>query len=251
MDRKFQNSYASHNAIHRWNPFNRMLRNRVANTLSSDPGTKALFTSPVLDQGQLDRCTAYCMCALRAAVTGQACDTAQYWADEMAYENEPSGVDARTAAAASIDPGWKNMATGLYERADAVLWIYPNGGMDMFDSMNAAMMRYQSPCAVGFEWYSDWETTTGGVLGTDKPTIPLGGHLTMFCGPKGEDLVNQNSWGRQAPGSDQGFYYFPRSVINSYVEGYPCFIPFTSDDRVVKILGAMSSALVRIADLLN
>jgi hypothetical protein len=199
------------------------------------------------------------MCALRAAITGKVYDTDQYWTDEMAYENDPDGVDAQTAASVAVDPGWKiktgEVTNGIRETADAILWIYPNNGKDMKDSMNAAIIQFQSPCAVGFIWYSSWNNTVNGIVPEGTPLNALGGHLTMFGGDNlafGADIEdNQGSWGVDAPGSVQGHYGFPRSIINGYVEGYPCFIPFNSNNALTKWLGTMSAYWVRMADLLN
>ena len=263
--RKFNFKISRHGRLHRVNPFNLLFHSHFRRKLAVSGNARSLFTSPILDQGATEECSAYQACAERAAITGKVYDPQAYWQAECDYlhDQNPDGVDLKTALSVSVDPGYTEMGnTTPSEQATAWIYIYPNNGMDLYDSIQEAITLYQRPVAIGVEWYSDWEEGQNGIVPDSRDTV-LGGHDTMLCGkvvntivgnlpfPVDTDrMANQNSWGVNAPSSDSGFYYFSRTQINNWFTGYGCAVRIDSTDMMTKILGKLSALYVKVIDLI-
>lgn len=266
-NRKFEHKLRKQTFLHRKNPFNAMMKNRLANTLSAPVNPKTLFTSTPLDQGSTEYCAENEACAEQTAVDNIVYDVNKFLAAVCQFLNiDPSqynGVDMKTVMAASINPGLTpEGASAPTVQASAILWITPQHGMDLYDTIQAYITQYQRPVGFGVLWMNDWDSQSQGLV-NDNYSSPLGGHCTMACGkvksgefngiafPEADRMVNQNSWGAQAPGSINGYYLFPREVVNAHWGEYGAAIKIFSTDRTVIILGKLSMLYVRLIDLMS
>ena len=236
------------------------------NTLGSQVDSKVIFTSPILDQGSSNTCTRFESCGSRSAVTGRIYDTDAYGRAEGQYldQSDPQGVDMQTAMNVGVDPGWTIKGQSIpTDTCAAILWLYAGSKYDLYDTIQNAIVQYQRPVDAGLEWYLDWESGTYGICPATANT-PLGPHCTMYNGkvtrpinpeapafPESDRMANQGSWGILGPGSDAGFYYHTRAMINQYGAPYGCCVRIDSSDNVVKILGKLSAKYVQLIDLLR
>ena len=244
-----------------------MLINRLRNTLKAPENLKTLFTSPVLDQGETEYCGENEACAEQTAVDNIVYDVLKFLDGVLGYlritADEYTGTDLKTLMAASIDPGWTPQGQDAPTiHASACLWIYPENGMDLYDTIQYYITQYQRPVGFGVLWYNDWEAQTQGLVSSDIPQNPLGNHCSIWCGkvpagyqgvnfPEPDRMLNQNSWGVNAPGSLNGFYLFPRKIVNQYCNSFGTAVRIFSNDRVVNLLGKLSMLYMRLIDLIT
>ena len=267
MKRNFGLKLHKHGFWHRANPFNAMMKARLRNTLGVATATKTLFTSPVLDQGPTMTCAEHEACAEQAAIDGIAYDVQQFLAAVCGFLNilpsQYSGTDMKTVMAASISPGLTPVGqTKPTVQASAVMWITPENGMDLYDTLQTYIDLYQRPLGFGVMWMNDWEGGQNGVVPSSLPESSLGSHCTMWCGkvrsgeflgvtfPEPDRMLNQNSWGVNAPGSARGYYLFPRNIVNMCTGSYGCAVKVFSTDATVILLGKLSMLYVKVIDLI-
>jgi hypothetical protein len=249
---KFKKTPKKQNWLHRINPFNAMLKNRLANTLGQAVGSQMDFTSPVLNQGETEDCAIYCPAATAAAITGKIYDIQSILNSVLSYMNiQPSsytGTDLGTSMYAGVNPGYK-ATDGSVFTYDTIIWILPENGQGLAETMNQYILQYQRPANVSGVWYQEMFNTNNGVVPAGGTTL-LGGHDMMFCGKTPDAyLDNQGSWGVDAEGSVEGHYKFSDEVFDSYYTGYKVGIGINTNDPVVKVLGQLSAALTKLADL--
>ena len=267
MKRNFGLKLHKHGFWHRANPFNAMMKVRLRNTLGVATATKTLFTSPVLDQGPTMTCAEHEACAEQAAIDGIAYDVQQFLAAVCGFLNilpsQYNGTDMKTVMAAAINPGLTPVGqTKPTVQASAVMWITPENGMDLYDTLQTYIDLYQRPLGFGVMWMNDWEGGQNGVVPSSLPESSLGSHCTMWCGkvrsgeflgvtfPEPDRMLNQNSWGVNAPGSARGYYLFPRNIVNMYTGSYGCAVKVFSTDATVILLGKLSMLYVKVIDLI-
>lgn len=127
-----------------------------------------------------------------------------------------------------------------------------DGTYDDFDNIRSALsMHRQERRAVlfGLVWHPEWTEAREGVIPDEMPTSGGEGHAMAIVGQKriggAYYLVFQQSWGPTA--GDQGFYYFPRDVVNKACKlGYGKFT-FSRTDKS----GMVGSAIDFVKALLG
>jgi hypothetical protein len=266
--RSFSLKGRKHGWFHRINPFNALLKRHLAKNLGAPEPLQAPIISTVLNQGSTEFCGEYEACAEQTAVDNIVYDVPQFLNAVCAYLGIPlslyTGSDVHTLFAASIDPGLTPQGqTTPTVKATAVIWIHPESGMDLYDTIQSYVENYRRPVAFGTTWYADWDTNVNGLVPSGAPTSQTGGHCSMLNGkvvsgafqgvtfPEPDRMVNQNSWGTDAPGSVNGFYLFPRDVVNDYLCLYGAGMRIFSNDQTVKLLGQLSMYYVKLIDLLH
>ena len=104
-----------------------------------------------------------------------------------------------------------------------------DGGGDNFDNIRSVLWQNKADhrgVEFGVMWRPEWTNVPFGVIPNANYTTPEGGgHALKIVGQK---VINgvpylkvQNSWGTSY--GDNGFYYFPRSVINLEVRQFGAF----------------------------
>ncbi len=134
---------------------------------------------------------------------------------------------------------WQNYPTALDNVAmvqkDASFFVVDGTG-DVFDNMRSTMWIHRQErrgISLGLFWHNAWTYVKDGIIPDDMPNdADGGGHNMAIVGQKTINgklyLVAQQTWGDNA--GDNGFYYFPRSIINAiYHEGYGVYTVSNSD----------------------
>lgn len=249
---KFKNSYKKAGFFHSHNPFNAMLKNRLANTLGLSSTQEKTFTSPVLDQGETEECAIYCNAGTAAAITGKVYNIPDILNAILSYMNIPAssyeGTDLQTAMYAGVNPGF-TANDGSSFTYDAIIWITPENGLGFCETINQYIQQYQRPANLAGVWFNEWFGSVNGLITLGATNIE-GGHDMMLCGIGTDGMMdNQGSWGI-ASGSISGHYRFSPQVFDSYFTGYKVGIGIHTTDRVTKLLGQLSAAWVKLSDLL-
>ncbi len=216
-----------------------------------------LFVSPVLDQGEVDECTAYSSVAARwNEINNTNFDPSAFWDDELAFSGQStnnSGFDIEVPAATAIEKGFVAMGQPLHSsKPSAYFWISNNNGLDLFDSCRQAMMANKYPLIGGVTWMSEWVGVAGGVI-SDRGTTALGGHCIKIAGWTTANgvlyMVLQNSWGPIK--GVNGLYYMTRDIFNQSFNGYGIFQWSDSQNLEIKTLGLINALWQNIKTLLK
>lgn len=214
-----------------------------------------LFLSPILSQGNTEHCSAYGAVAIRDSMKQKIYDPEAQWQEELEMGATESGSDVQTTMATGCEKGFVILATTeRVDNASCYLWVYKNNGQDLFDSARRALQDAGCPLGTGTLWKNEWDASIGGMIETPGATT-LGGHFVKLAGFKQINsipyIVVQNSWGLDAPGSDNGLYYFPRDVFNQCFNEFG--ISYWSDDPTLKIkkMGLLLSLYINLLNWLK
>ena len=251
---KFKPIPKKHTWFHKINPFNKMLRNHLNATLRAPASTVATYTSPVLDQGDTEECAIYANAATLATIKGKPFSIQTILTAVLSYMNIPAssyeGTDLQTAMFAMVNPG-ASATDGTTYAYTAILWIYPQSGESFCEAINDDIQQYQRPANLAGTWFNEFDGSVNGVITTGAKNI-LGGHDMLLAGINSNGfMVNQGSWGVDAPGSVNGFYFFSPQVFDSYYTGYKCGIGIDSTNPTVVLLGKLSSFYVKLIDIIT
>lgn len=265
MDRQFGNVKLKKKSwLHLKDPFQAMLRNRLNNTLGVSSIAKNLFTPYFfLNQATQNICSEDGSYTIRNASTGQSYVPGDYIAKEQAFTNDPAttSFDAATVMNTAVVSGFKQ-ANGIIDKPAAVLWIKPNNGMDLYDSIQAAINQAQSAAGCAAEWFIDWEGSRLGIVPFSANNA-LGGHWFCVCGkvnatinskvifPESDRMAVANTWGTDAPGSDGGYYYFSRQEVNAWLGNLGIGVWIYSNDKTINVLGQISALYTKILTLIG
>lgn len=240
-----------------WNHKNNYVAHSLGLGVPSTTIPDFSFVTDVLYQGEIDDCTANNACATRQSMKGTAYDPLQYWQAELAFLNNPKadGCDMKTQMAVGVKVGFVPLQRTIpQDTCSAYFQVVPNNGLDMFDAIISTMYQNNVPAPVGLPWYSSWNGGNSGTVPFSSVSL-LGGHSVKIAGKKTvngvEKLIVQNSWGVNAPGSDNGLYYFDRITVNQYFNTYGCYIWSDSQNTEIKTLGLIQALYQNIIDILG
>lgn len=214
----------------------------------------------ILNQLDLDFCTAFATTTLQHAIWGQKFDPLYQMTKikQIRGEYKQWGASLRDAMKAAIVYGslpidrapythngsigdkdrdfvanWKNYPTALdviAKKGSDLSFFTIDGTMDAFDNIRSALWIHRTErrgVSFGLFWHGEWDHVKDGIIPDVMPvTIIGGGHNIAIIGQKTIGgriyLVLQQSWGPES--GDRGFFYFPRSIINqAYAQGYGAF----------------------------
>lgn len=253
--------------LHRLDPFQAFLRNRLNNTLGVDTAAKALFLpSALLNQGSENICSEDGSYTIMNTKTGASYVPGDYIAKEQSFtgNNQTTAFDAATVMQTAVLSGFKRQ-DGTVDQPAATLWIKPNNGMDLYDSIQAAINQAQIAGGCAAMWMLDWDGGANGIV-PDAANNTLGGHWFTVSGktpktiatgiafPEPDRMAVPNTWGntpQTAPGSDSGYYYFNRQEVNAWFGNMGIGIWIFSTDRTIQILGRMSALYAKILTLMG
>ena len=249
---------------------------------SGDTITIPARTPKILNQTDLDFCTAFSTAELQYALFGNSFDPLYQMAKikQIRGEYKQQGANLRDAAKSIIAFGslpaisapythdgslsdkdrdflanWANWPTGLDGVAKKYIdasFFKLDGTGDTFDNIRSTLwLHRQERRAVlfGLVWHGEWTYTPYATIPHIMPTTQGGGHAMAVIGQKtinGEVyLIFQQTWGEQI--GDKGFFYFPRSIVNkSFSYGYGAFT-FSRIDKT----GLLAQTLTSVATFIN
>lgn len=209
------------------------------------------IVAPVLEmkaQGDTDFCVNFALASVREdtekvkiAPEYGAAKTKQIEGDYLSF-----GADPKDALKAAIHYG--SLEVGIYpftvkdkdrnfladwknypEYLDQVARIHRgksffkvDGWSDFFDSCRGVMQMQGASILTGMYWQPEWISAPGGIIPEKARLDEVNPHAVKICGQKTINgtlyLIIQNSYGEQV--GDQGFFYFPRSIVNKFFFGY-------------------------------
>lgn len=228
-----------------------------------------------LNQLDLDFCTAFATSELQNAIWGIPVDPYYQMAKIKQISGNVSqyGASLRDAVQSVVKYGsiplknapysypgikdrdflanYKNYPTGfdtiaLQEKDLSFFSI--DGPHDTFDNIRSTLWQHiQERRAVSFGlfWHDEWTETIGGIVQDQMPmSANGGGHNMAIIGQKTINnelyLIFQQTWGSNA--GDNGFYYFPREIVDAcFREGYGAFTFSNKDASGIKSVGLMTS----------
>lgn len=233
----------------------------------------------ILNQLDLDFCVGYTTTELQDIMWGQENDPFYQFAKikETRGEYTQYGANIRDGANAVVKYGslqktyapynytgqangevnrdflanWKNYPTklDLYARNEEDLSYFAVDGPNTpFQNMTSTLYMHRQErrgISFGLFWHNAWTEAPGGIIPAVMPNDADGGGHNMAI--IGKVTINslpyfktQQSWGPTA--GDNGFYYFPESIINLCVnEGYGMFAFSNVDASGLKSSGIMTT----------
>lgn len=224
-------------------------------TLGSVSGTlpDTVYLSPILDQGELDECTAYSAVATRYNELNEVFNPDIFWTNECEFAGVPTtdnaGFDIQVPAATAITKGFNVPNTSS---PSAYFWVTAGGGQDLFQNICSAVFINQRPLMGGLMWYDEYTAAAGGIINAIGKS-PQGGHCIKIAGFKTingvQYLVLQNSWNTTV--GDNGLFYMSRAVANQAFSPYGVFYWTDSTNTTVKTLGFITALYYNIISLLS
>lgn len=231
----------------------------------------------ILNQTDLDFCTAFATVELQNAIWGTQFDPYYQMAKIKQISGNISGYGAslRDAATSVVKygsiplkmapysyPGDKtrdflanaqNYPVGLDLSASKekdLSYFALDGTGDTFDNIRSALWTHRlerRAVTFGLFWHEAWTEAVGGIISDLMPNDSIGGgHDMAYVGQKTINnevyIVGQQTWGPSA--GDNGFYYFPRSIVNAcFNEGYGAYLFSNKDASGLKTAGGFLTAI--------
>lgn len=238
----------------------------------------------ILNQTDLDFCTAYEASGAQKAIWGIDFDPYYQFAKTKQIEGEYTqyGANLRDAAQSLVKYGslpfmnapythntgspndkprdflanWANYPIALDSIASKekdLSYFAIDGSYDYFDNIRSTLYMHLTErriVSLGLFWHDEWTEAVGGII---PPTMPTtwngGGHDISVIGQKTINgflyLVLQNSWGDTA--GDKGFYYFPRQIIDQIAQlGYGSYTFSRIDSSGLKTLNNWLTSLLAL-----
>lgn len=238
----------------------------------------------ILNQINLDFCTGFTTVELQNAIWGTENDPLYQFAkiSQVKGEYQSWGANLRHAVKSAVKYGslplsqtpysyngnptdkprdflanWANWPAALdivALKEKDLSFFEVDGPLDIFDDIRSALSIHRQErrgVSFGIFWHSDWTYVQGGIIPEQMPAGRNGGgHDMAIVGQKTINgklyLVFQQSWGPNA--GNQGFYYFPRSVVNqAFMDGYGAFTMSNQDKSGL----TGTSILTSIATIIN
>lgn len=242
----------------------------------------------LLNQIELDFCTGFTTAEIQNAIWGIQCDPFYQFAKikQIRGEYKEWGANLRDAMKSAIKFGslpsanspyihegsrndknreflanWANWPIGLDSMAlkqKDLSFFAIDGPNDHFDNIRSALwlhMQERRGVSFGLFWHREWTEARGGIISRLMPqSFDGGGHNMMIVGQKAINgdihLVFQQSWGPNA--GDNGFYYFPRIIVNQLFNmGYGAFTLSNRDKTGMTGASVLSSIIGIINNLLG
>lgn len=131
-----------------------------------------------------------------------------------------------------------------------------DGPYDFFDNIRAALWQFRNESRavlLGVLWQGGWTRSEGGVI-PEKMGTPKYGHAITAVGQKVIEgkvyLKIANSWGTKV--GDNGYFYFPREVINRDFELFGAFMfqDVPKDEAQVKSVD-LHKEISRLLDIIK
>ena len=210
------------------------------------PDSFDIPTLEIKDQGESDFCAAYASCSASEIQEAKKLEPAWTFAisKTLSGDVDEYGQDLRTIMKthvkfgaiekSDVDQSIKNRSADHLRRIEnwndklRRIAIYHKkasfmdckGPYDAFDNIRACMWKFKNEkravvSGVKWGWDSDIEKI-------DDMGTPKGGHAILYRGWKGEYLLMQNSYGKDA--GRNGVHLIHRSVVNDYVGRYGAFM---------------------------
>ena len=220
------------------------------------PNGPSLLT-PVLDQGDTDKCTAASSVAVRGSEVngGNNFDLDAFWSDELSFSGvqNSNGFDIEVPAAVGVETGFCKPGEAVRgNRSSAYYWITPHNGLDWFDSIRLAIESSEYPVSAGMDWYEEYSEAVNGVMQDNGKNL-LGGHCIKIAGWNTiagvPYLLLQNSGGTSI--GSQGIFYMPRDLANKAFAPYGVFMWSDNPTPYIARLGYLSALLVNVKTLLK
>lgn len=238
----------------------------------------------ILNQTDLDFCTAYATATLQKDIFGNDVDPLYQFAKikQIRGEWNQYGANLRDAAQSVVKYGslplssapythgtgnandktrdflanWENWPAALDTLATKnkdLGYFALDGSFDAFDNIRSTLWMHRAErrgVSFGLFWHDEWTEAPNGIISSTMPTTNIGGgHDMTIVGQKTIGgfmyLVFQQSWGPTA--GDKGFYYFPRTIVDQLFSlGYGAY---TFSKVQKSTMGTISNFFSSLLDL--